>query len=132
MTSCRACRLRVRAVGPICACVKAPPDSVLRIVYLGLGWLLLILTPIVGALPGPGGIFLFAGGAALLLKNSNWVKRAYARHSRRYPRHGRLADKILRRRQAPRGRARPEPTGNENAGFVAKARSLVDFFTGRP
>ena len=92
----------------MCASVKAPPDSVLRLIYLGLGWLLIVLTPIIGALPGPGGIFVFAAGAALLLKNSNWVKRLYARYSRRYPRHGRLADKVLRRPPAPRGRAKPE------------------------
>lgn len=88
--------------------MKAPPDSALRIVYLGLGWVLIVLTPVVGALPGPGGIFLFAGGAALLLKNSNWVKRAYVRYTRRFPKHGRLADKVLRRPPAPRGRAKPE------------------------
>jgi hypothetical protein len=92
----------------MCAAVKAPPDSVLRIVYLGLGWLLIVLTPIVGALPGPGGIFLFAGGAALLLKNSNWVKRAYVRFGRRYPKYARWADKGLRRSAAPRGRAKRE------------------------
>jgi hypothetical protein len=125
-------RLRGRPARPICAGVKAPPDSVLRIVYLSLGWLLIALTPIVGALPGPGGIFLFAGGAALLLKNSNWVKRFYARYSRRYPRHGRLADRVLRRRHAPRGRARPESNEPGDGGIVAKARSLVDFFAGRP
>jgi hypothetical protein len=92
----------------MCSAVKAPPDSVLRIVYLSLGWLLIVLTPIIGALPGPGGVFVFAGGAALLLKNSNWVKRAYVRYTRRYPSHGRLADKVLRRAPAPRGRAKPE------------------------
>lgn len=108
MTSCRASRLRGRVRGPICTCVKAPPDSVLRIVYLGLGWLLILVTPIIGALPGPGGIFVLAAGAALLLKNSNWVKRSYVRFSRRYPKYGRLADRGLRRPPAPRGRAKPE------------------------
>lgn len=98
--------MRGRSRRPICAGVKAPPDSVLRIVYLSLGWLLIVLTPIVGALPGPGGIFVFAGGAALLLKNSNWVKRAYVRYARRYPKQGRLADKVLRRAPAPRGRTK--------------------------
>ena len=112
--------------------VKAPPDSVLRYVYLSLGWLLLVLTPIIGALPGPGGIFVFAAGAALLLKNSNWVKRLYARYSRRYPRHGRLADKILRRSKAPRGRASPQLDGPVDKSLRARARSLVDFFSRQP
>ena len=99
--------MRGRAARPICALVKAPPDSVLRIVYLGTGWIMvLVITPVVGALPGPGGVFIFAGGMALLLKNSNWVKRVYARYSRRYPTQGRLADKVLRRPVAPRGRAK--------------------------
>ena len=125
--------MRGKRTSPICALVKAPPESVLRIVYLTTGWVLvLIVTPIVGVLPGPGGIFIFAFGAALLLKNSNWVKRAYVRHGRRHPRHLRLADRILRRPKAPRGRARPEPIGDEETGFAAKARSVVDFFSGRP
>lgn len=101
--------MRLRAPRPICAGVKAPPDSVLRIVYLALGWVLvLVITPIVGALPGPGGVFIFAGGLALLLKNSNWVKRSYVRLARKYPAYARLADKGLRRSKAPRGRAKPE------------------------
>ena len=100
--------MRGPAARPICGGVKAPADSVLRIIYLSLGWLLIVLTPVVGALPGPGGIFVFAAGAALLLKNSNWVKRFYARYSRRYPKQGRLADRVLRRPPAPRGRAKPE------------------------
>lgn len=87
--------------------MKAPPDSVLRIVYLGTGWfLVLIVTPAVGVLPGPGGVFIFAGGLALLLKNSNWVKRGYVRLARKYPKYARLADKGLRRPPAPRGRAK--------------------------
>jgi ribosomal protein L24E len=92
----------------MCAAVKAPPNSVLRIVYLGTGWtLVLVVTPVVGALPGPGGVFVFAFGAALLLKNSNWTKRAYARFARRHPRYARWADKGLRRSSAPR-RRRPD------------------------
>lgn len=93
---------------PISAAVKAPPNSVLRIVYLGTGWFLVVVaTPIIGALPGPGGIFVFAGGAALLIKNSNWVKRAYARLAKRHPKYARWADKGLRRSAAPR-RRRPD------------------------
>lgn len=100
--------LREGGARPICAAVKAPPNSVLRIVYLGTGWfLVLVATPIIGALPGPGGVFVFAGGAALLLKNSNWVKRRYARFGKRHPKYARWADKGLRRSAAPR-RRRPD------------------------
>jgi hypothetical protein len=113
--------------------VKAPPDSVLRIVYLGTGWVMvLVITPMVGVLPGPGGIFIFAGGLALLLKNSNWVKRLYTRYSRRFPRHGRLIDRVLRRPSAPRGRARPAELKPSVRGFKARARSFVDFFSRHP
>lgn len=81
----------------------------MRIVYLGAGWfLVLIVTPAVGVLPGPGGVFIFAGGLALLLKNSNWVKRGYVRVARKYPKIARLADKGLRRPLAPRGRAKKQ------------------------
>ena len=38
----------------------------LRIALIGVGVVLIILTPVVGVLPGPGGVFLFAGGMALL------------------------------------------------------------------
>ncbi len=100
--------MRLFYIRPICPPVKAPPNSVLRIVYLGAGWFtVLVLTPLIGALPGPGGVFVFAFGAALLLKNSNWVKRAYARFGKRHPKYARWADKGLRRPPAPR-RRRPD------------------------
>lgn len=92
---------------PHLAQVKAPPNSVLRIVYLGAGWfLVLVAAPVVGLLPGPGGIFVVAFGAALLLKNSNGTKRSYARFGKRFPKYARWADKGLRRSAAPRGRRR--------------------------
>lgn len=68
-----------------------------RLPLLILGWLLIVLTPVVGILPGPGGIFVFAGGLILLLRNSMWVKRLYARLKLRYPRLGHHADRTLRR-----------------------------------
>jgi hypothetical protein len=39
------------------------------------GVLLMIASIPVGALPGPGGIFVFAAGLALVLKTSMWAKR---------------------------------------------------------
>ena len=69
----------------------------MRLALLGLGWLLIAITPFVGVIPGPGGIVTFAAGAALLVKNSAWAKRLYVRFKRRYPRYGRWADKGLRR-----------------------------------
>lgn len=69
---------------------------------LVLGLLLLILAPLVGALPGPGGVFVFAGGLTLLLRNSAWVRRRYVRFKRRWPRHGAWTDWGLRRKSAKR------------------------------
>lgn len=75
----------------------AAPQSPWRLPALCLGWLLVALSPVVGVLPGPGGIFVFAAGLVLLLRNSMWVKRQYARAKLRWPRLGHHADRTLRR-----------------------------------
>ena len=76
-----------------------------RFVLIATGWVLVALAPVVGVLPGPGGIFLFAGGAALLLRNSRWARRRYAALSRRWPKLGRACDRVLRRPSARRRQA---------------------------
>ena len=68
-----------------------------RIASLCLGWLLIAVTPLVGILPGPGGIFVFAAGLILLLRNSAWVRRRYVALKRRWPRIGTMADGAMRR-----------------------------------
>jgi hypothetical protein len=70
-----------------------------------LGVLLMIAAIPVGALPGPGGIFVFAGGLALVLKTSMWAKRHYVRFKRWQPKVGRWADWGLQRRSAKRREA---------------------------
>jgi hypothetical protein len=70
-----------------------------------LGVLLMIAAIPVGALPGPGGIFVFAAGLALVLKTSMWAKRHYVRFKRQQPKVGRWADWGLRRRSAKRREA---------------------------
>ena len=77
-----------------------------RIVQLALGVLLIIGAGIVGPLPGPGGIFLFAGGLILILRNSLWARRKFARAKRRWPRTGALLDRAMRRPSALRRHAR--------------------------
>jgi hypothetical protein len=87
----------------------SPPKSrhpAIRYALLGLGWLLIALTPIVGPIPGPGGIIVLAAGLTLVLRNSRWARRAFARAKRRWPRFGDLADRGLRRRSARRRRER--------------------------
>ena len=56
----------------------------------------------VGALPGPGGVFVFAVGLAMVLKTSMWAKRRYVRFKRSRPKAGSWADWALRRRSARR------------------------------
>lgn len=86
-----------------------------RMVLASLGGLLIVVSPIVGAIPGPGGIFVFAAGLALMLQNAHWAKRAYARAKRRWPRIGHYADMGLRRASARRRRARDKlATANGN------------------
>ena len=71
-----------------------------------VGFILIALTPLVGPIPGPGGIIVFAAGLSLVLKYSNWAKRFYVRFKRRYPKKGHWADWGLRRASARRRQAR--------------------------
>jgi hypothetical protein len=70
-----------------------------------VGVLLLLLSPLAGAIPGPGGIFVFALGLAMVLKTSMWAKRRYVRFKRWQPKAGRWADWGLRRQSARRREA---------------------------
>ena len=76
-----------------------------RLSQLALGILLLIAAPIIGVLPGPGGLVLFAGGMALTLRNSRWARRRYVRFKRWQPKAGRWADWGMRRPSARRREA---------------------------
>jgi len=69
------------------------------------GLLIILLSPVVGALPGPGGIFVFAAGLTLALRNSDWAKRQYVRFKRWQPKAGGWADWGLRRASARRREA---------------------------
>ena len=71
-----------------------------------LGVLLLFGAAVMGPLPGPGGIFLFAGGMVLILRNSRWAQVKWARLKRRWPKVGELVDRAMRRRSALRRHAR--------------------------
>ena len=71
----------------------------------GVGMVLLFLSPIVGGLPGPGGVVVAAIGLALILKTSMWAKRHYVRVKRWQPKAGRWMDWALRRRSHQRREA---------------------------
>ena len=64
---------------------------------VAIGLLLIAITPLVGVIPGPGGVVVFAAGAALVLKYSHWGKRLFVRLRRRHPKGAAWADWALRR-----------------------------------
>lgn len=67
-----------------------------------LGLLLIVSAPLVGVVPGPGGVIVFATGLALVLKYSEWAKRRYVQFKRRHPKKGAWTDWGLRRPSARR------------------------------
>jgi hypothetical protein len=71
-----------------------------------LGCVLIVSAPLVGIVPGPGGIVVFAAGLGLVLKYSDWAKRKYVAFKRRHPNKGAWADWGMRRQSAMRRRAR--------------------------
>jgi hypothetical protein len=79
------------------------PKSPWRVAWLALGWLLIAVSPLVGVIPGPGGVFVFAAGAILLIRNSRWAKRRYVVLKRRWPKLGRACDTAMRRRKPAPG-----------------------------
>ena len=76
-----------------------------RPVQLAAAVLLIAVSPLVGLVPGPGGMFVLAGGLVLLLRNSRWARRQFARAKKRWPKIGALLDRGLRRPSALRRRA---------------------------
>ena len=69
------------------------------------GVILIIVSPLAGVVPGPGGILVFAVGLAMVLKTSMWAKRHYVRIKKKQPKIGRWADWGMRRRSAMRREA---------------------------
>ncbi|MBO9711551.1 hypothetical protein [Sphingomonas sp.] len=85
---------------------KAPRNPLVRTLLLLLGLLVIGVSPLVGIIPGPGGIFVFAAGLVLVLQNSGFARRHFARAKRRWPKFGHYADMALRRRSFRRRQAR--------------------------
>lgn len=77
-------------------------NPAVRTGLLILGVLIVIISPIVGAIPGPGGVFVFAIGFGMMLRYSRLVKRFYVRAKRRWPKQGHWIDWGLRRGSALR------------------------------
>ena len=94
-------------------------NPLVRLGLFALGILFLIITAIIGPLPGPGGVVTFAIGAGLILQNSIWARRRYVRLKKWQPKLGGWADWGLRRKSAKRrierAKAKSEPeTGAMN------------------
>jgi hypothetical protein len=81
---------------------------------VALGFLLIAITPLVGPIPGPGGIVVFGAGLSLILKYTGWAKRLYVRLKRRHPNKGRWTDWSLRRASARRREEIRKQGGREN------------------
>src|SRR5687768_17255359 len=92
-----------------------------RTILFVTGLLLIAASPLVGAIPGPGGVIVFAAGLALTLRYSDWAKRVYVRFKRSHPKKGAWADWGLRRRSALRRQAltRERQLAEEAAGFAS-------------
>lgn len=91
----------------------------IRFVITVFGGFMVLLAPIVGLLPGPGGIFMFAIGFALMLKNSAIVRRYYARLKAKYP----------KKANGSIGRCGERARSGAYTGSV-KNKALIDFKRG--
>ncbi len=86
--------------------MRSKPHPMVRIAQLVTGIVALAAAPLVGVLPGPGGVFLAAGGIILILRNSRWARRRFVRLKAQWPRVGGFIDRILIRGSAKRRRQR--------------------------
>lgn len=107
-----------------------PRNPIVRLALLVLGVLVIVAAPIIGAIPGPGGLFVFAAGLVLVLQNSKWARRNFARWKRRWPRFGHYADMALRRRSFRRRQSQMSVDERRNqkysvTGDAHKARRYV-------
>lgn len=83
-------------------------NPLVRQLLVGVGFVLIALTPVVGPIPGPGGIITFGAGLSLVLKYTGWAKRLYVRFKRAHPNKGRWTDWSLRRLSARRREERAQ------------------------
>ena len=95
----------------------------------GIGLVLVIVSPLLGALPGPGGVIVFGLGLGLMLKTSMWAKRHYVRFKKWQPKIARWTDwglmrKSAKRREAIRRERKamgcPPPPGERDPGAIDK------------
>ena len=88
--------------------------------------LLFVVAPLVGAIPGPGGVLVAGVGLAMVLKTSMWAKRRYVKFKRWQPKAGGWADWALRRRSARRRLKRKKEREAREGAMAANATLLPD------
>ncbi|MDZ7589012.1 MAG: hypothetical protein U5J78_07745 [Parasphingorhabdus sp.] len=86
-----------------------------------IGVALMIVSPIIGILPGPGFIIVFPIGLIMTLQNSRMAKRLYVRFKRRFPKYGQWTDMAMRRERKSLGIDDP---ALDSGGEAAYRRSL--------
>ncbi len=96
-------------------------NPLVRSCLVAVGILLIAVTPIVGPIPGPGGIITFGAGLSLILKYTGWAKRIYVRFKRRHPNKGRWTDWSLRRASARRREERAREIETAEGGELTSA-----------
>jgi hypothetical protein len=83
-----------------------------RWTMLTIGWILVLGSPLLGPIPGPGPLIILPIGLAFILKNSLWAKKRYARLARRHPEYGQWANWALRRSKVTDRPAFPDVKGD--------------------
>ena len=100
-------------------------NPVVRTALVVLGFFLIAITPLVGPIPGPGGVIVFAAGLTLVLRYSDWAKKQYVRFKKKHPKKGEWADWGLRRKSQRRREALRKAQEEESAG-PGDSRAHVD------
>ncbi|MGE0668413.1 MAG: hypothetical protein AB7O49_17800 [Sphingomonadales bacterium] len=85
--------------------------TVKKVVLLGTGWVLVVAGPLIGILPGPGGIPVVAAGLVLILSQSYTAKRIFIRLEHRHPRFLGPLRRFMRRGKPARNGGADEPAG---------------------
>lgn len=78
-----------------------------KVVLLSVGWVLIVVGPVVGIIPGPGGIPITGAGVILVLSQSQTAKRVFLRYYKRYPETIGPFRRFIQRRK-PRNQAEAE------------------------
>ena len=74
--------------------------TIKKVVLLGTGWVLVCAAPVLGLLPGPGGLPVAVAGLVLILSQSYTAKRVFIRWHQRHPKIIGPLRRFIRRKRA--------------------------------